>query len=40
MQKDLLEKVKPYEIRILAYKAENKLLDAIKDRAGSARAAW
>ncbi|MEI7993703.1 MAG: adenylate/guanylate cyclase domain-containing protein [Methylococcaceae bacterium] len=28
--KDLLEKVKPYEIRILAYKAENKLLDAIK----------
>ena len=27
---DLLEKVKPYEIRILAYKAENKLLDAIK----------
>ncbi len=28
--RDLLEKVKPYEIRILAYKAENKLLDAIK----------
>ena len=28
--KDLLEKVKPYEIRILAYKAENKLLDAIR----------
>jgi histidine kinase len=27
---NLLEKVKPYEIRILAYKAENKLLDAIK----------
>ena len=27
--KDLLEKVKPYEIRILAYKAENKLIDAI-----------
>ncbi|MFN4762967.1 adenylate/guanylate cyclase domain-containing protein [Gillisia sp. Q332] len=26
----LLEKVKSYEIRILAYKAENKLLDAIK----------
>ena len=26
---DLIEKVKPYEIRILAYKAENKLLDAI-----------
>ncbi|TAD83443.1 MAG: GAF domain-containing protein [Bacteroidetes bacterium] len=26
---NLLEKVKPYEIRILAYKAENKLLDAI-----------
>ena len=28
--RNLLEKVKPYEIRILAYKAENKLLDAIK----------
>ncbi|MDE3253995.1 MAG: AAA family ATPase, partial [Bacteroidota bacterium] len=28
--RDLLEKVKPYEIRILAYKAENKLLDAIQ----------
>jgi histidine kinase len=28
--KDQLEKVKPYEIRILAYKAENKLLDAIE----------
>ena len=28
--RDLLEKVKPYEIRILAYKAENKLLDAIR----------
>lgn len=27
--KNLLEKVKPYEIRILAYKAENKLIDAI-----------
>ncbi len=27
--KNLLEKVKPYEVRILAYKAENKLLDAI-----------
>ena len=27
--KDLLEKIKPYEIRILAYKAENKLIDAI-----------
>jgi predicted ATPase/class 3 adenylate cyclase len=26
---DLLEKVVPYEIRILAYKAENRLLDAI-----------
>jgi histidine kinase len=28
--RDLIEKIKPYEIRILAYKAENKLLDAIK----------
>lgn len=27
--KDILEKVKPYEIRILAYKAENKLSEAI-----------
>ncbi len=27
---DLLDKVKSYEIRILAFKAENKLLDAIK----------
>lgn len=27
--KELLEKVKPYEIRILAYKAQNRLLDAI-----------
>ena len=26
---DLLEKIVPYEIRILAYKAENRLLDAI-----------
>jgi predicted ATPase/class 3 adenylate cyclase len=28
--KNILEKVKPYEIRILAYKAENKLLEAIR----------
>lgn len=27
--KDLLELIKPYEIRILAYKAENRLIDAI-----------
>lgn len=27
---DLLDKLKPYETRILAYKAENKLMDSIK----------